>query len=305
MPAENVHHRKGKKKYTVVLIPGDEAEKTKSFSVDRIGAAALLLVSFFAIIAIGAVAILYTPVGNLVPIPAPKLEQTYGRQIAQIQDQVNHLLQEMGLLRNYNVRLRRALGENVATSDSGADTAGASRELTVAIPSMPQRYRDERSARNESTVASTAANLSSAGPGLPSGDAALRQDFEPRDVFPFTLPADGFVTRTFDVQQQHYGVDIAGKRGSGVVAAADGSVVFAGWTYDDGFMIMVSHSQGYLTVYKHNDKLLKSTGASVKRGEVIALLGNTGRTSSGPHLHFEVWKNGKAYNPDNYLLITQ
>ena len=122
---------------------------------------------------------------------------------------------------------------------------------------------------------------------------------------PLVSPAEGYVTRGFDTRHYHYGTDFAGKKSSSILAAADGSVVFSGWTYNDGFMMMLAHDRGYITVYKHNEALLKSTGSLVKRGELIALLGNTGKTSYGPHLHFEVWKDGIAYDPEQFLLTTQ
>ena len=78
--------------------------------------------------------------------------------------------------------------------------------------------------------------------------------------------------------------------------------MFAGWTFEDGNVVMLSHGSGYLTVYKHNSSLLKSTGSLVKRGEVIALVGSTGITSTGPHLHFEVLKDGLPQNPQEFLL---
>ncbi len=85
-------------------------------------------------------------------------------------------------------------------------------------------------------------------------------------------------------------------------AAADGYVVFAGWTQDDGNTIIVSHAGGFLSFYKHNHSLLKAAGMFVRRGEPIAGLGNTGETSLGPHLHFEVWKDGSPKDPAVYLL---
>jgi len=87
-----------------------------------------------------------------------------------------------------------------------------------------------------------------------------------------------------------------------VFAASDGYVVFSAWTYDDGNMIVLSHGDSYLTLYKHNQLLLTSSHAYVKRGELIAQSGSTGQTSSGPHLHFEVWKNGLPQDPQEYLL---
>jgi murein DD-endopeptidase MepM/ murein hydrolase activator NlpD len=80
-------------------------------------------------------------------------------------------------------------------------------------------------------------------------------------------------------------------------------VLFAGWTYEDGNMLIIAHGGGYATVYKHNQTLLKNTLNAVKRGEPIALLGSTGITSAGHHLHFEVWRNGVPQDPNDFLLV--
>jgi murein DD-endopeptidase MepM/ murein hydrolase activator NlpD len=79
-------------------------------------------------------------------------------------------------------------------------------------------------------------------------------------------------------------------------------VLFSGWTYDDGNVIILSHGGGVITVYKHNSSLLKSVGSMTKRGDVIALVGNTGRTSKGPHVHFEALKDGVPHDPLQFLL---
>ena len=111
------------------------------------------------------------------------------------------------------------------------------------------------------------------------------------------------MTQGFDADHRHYGIDYATKTGTPVYAATDGYVVFSGWTYDDGNMIILSHGGGYLTVYKHNQLLLRTEHAFVKRGEMIAESGSSGKTSSGPHLHFEVWKDGLPRDPQEFLLV--
>jgi len=121
-------------------------------------------------------------------------------------------------------------------------------------------------------------------------------------AFPAVMPAEGYLTRGFDAAQRHYGLDIAGSTGSLVRASADGSVVFAGWTSSDGNQIILSHPGGFLTFYKHNQSLLVPSNATVKRGEPIALLGSSGETSAGPHVHFEVWKEGVPIDPAGVVL---
>jgi murein DD-endopeptidase MepM/ murein hydrolase activator NlpD len=87
-----------------------------------------------------------------------------------------------------------------------------------------------------------------------------------------------------------------------IIAAADGNVVFSGWTYNDGYVVIMSHTSGFMSLYKHNQTILKSAGSFVRRGEPIATLGTSGTTSSGPHLHFEIWKDGIPVDPSTYMI---
>jgi murein DD-endopeptidase MepM/ murein hydrolase activator NlpD len=118
---------------------------------------------------------------------------------------------------------------------------------------------------------------------------------------PELAPVNGPVTRKFMAgPRQHYGIDISGKVGDPVLASADGLVVFAGWTPELGNMVVISHSDDYITVYGHNDRLNVQERQRVKKGDLIALLGKTGY-SMGPHLHFEVWNKGLAVDPQTII----
>ncbi|OQX82978.1 hypothetical protein B6D60_11260 [candidate division KSB1 bacterium 4484_87] len=128
------------------------------------------------------------------------------------------------------------------------------------------------------------------------------------DHVPTYLPVEGFLTTDFRrndwFRPDHNGIDIATSRGTEVRASADGVVLFANWTDDLGNLIIINHLNGFQTVYGHNQVLLKREGNYVKKGEAIALLGNSGR-STAPHLHFEVWKDGAPVDPKKYLLAFQ
>ncbi len=131
---------------------------------------------------------------------------------------------------------------------------------------------------------------------------------EPADIesVPSILPIEGFITRGFilsekGVDEDHPGIDIVAKEGSVVNASGDGIVLFSNWTYEAGNFIIIDHGNGYLSYYKHNLKNLVSERQFVRRGEPIALLGNSG-ISSGPHLHFEVWKDGQPVDPRTLIL---
>ncbi|HUN66466.1 MAG TPA: M23 family metallopeptidase [Bacteroidota bacterium] len=299
MPSQNPPERRKNRRYTVILVPEGETRKSRTVSFSSIGLLAVVAGSILVIMSIVVAAVIYTPIGSRLPIHSAEVEQRYGRQIVGIQEQLRSLVQEMSVLRAYNVQLRRALGETVDTTEINA-ARNARRDSVIRADEdvMRREAGEEGPERNEQVQAI-----------LPEGTNPV-QTLQARTKveqveFPLLQPVEGFVSRGFDPTQFHYGIDFAGKPGSVVLAAADGNVVFAGWTYDDGYMLIIGHELGFMTMYKHNKSLLKTTGTFVKRGEAIALLGNTGRTSSGPHLHFEVWKDGIARDPGDYLLTIQ
>jgi len=151
--------------------------------------------------------------------------------------------------------------------------------------------------------------------GLPADTAVLNVYSSSVSEYPaeFVLPTDvptfppvrGYVTRQFEhrtsfEQPAHHGVDVAAREGTTVDAAAQGLVIFAGWSYPYGNLIILQHKSGYQTFYGHNQVLLVEPGERVLQGQPIALLGNSGR-SSAPHLHFEIWKDGVRVNPESVL----
>ena len=125
--------------------------------------------------------------------------------------------------------------------------------------------------------------------------ASLRQ--------PVLPPLDGVVSRGYDAARGHFGLDIAADDGTPVRALDDGFVVFADWTHAGGWSIAVQHADGYLSVYKHNQRLLKRVGDRVRSREAVALSGDTGEVTSGPHLHLEIWRNGLAQDPAALLIL--
>lgn len=121
--------------------------------------------------------------------------------------------------------------------------------------------------------------------------------------FFFFTPVKGIVTTSYNMHDQHYGVDIVAKEDELVKATLDGTVLFSGFTSDDGYVIQIQHANNLTSVYKHNARVTKRTGDYVKAGEPISVIGNTGENSNGPHLHFEIWYNGLALNPQDYVVF--
>ncbi|MCK6648368.1 MAG: M23 family metallopeptidase [Bacteroidia bacterium] len=121
--------------------------------------------------------------------------------------------------------------------------------------------------------------------------------------FFFFSPLKGVVSDQFKAKEKHFGIDIVGPENEAIKATLDGTVILASWSSETGYTITVQHSNNLISVYKHNSALLKKAGDYVKAGEPIAIIGNTGEQTTGPHLHFELWYNGNAINPQDYMVF--
>jgi murein DD-endopeptidase MepM/ murein hydrolase activator NlpD len=119
----------------------------------------------------------------------------------------------------------------------------------------------------------------------------------------FYKPVKGIISSHFSLKENHYGVDIATNPKESVLATMKGTVVFTGFDANAGYIIQIQHTNGFVSIYKHNTLLLKEQGSEVNAGEAIALAGNTGNLSSGTHLHFELWYKGSPINPEDYIVF--
>lgn len=117
----------------------------------------------------------------------------------------------------------------------------------------------------------------------------------------FFPPVSGYVTASFDPSQGHFGVDIVTKQDEAIKATLDGTVIFSSFSADDGNVIHVQHSGNLISIYKHCSSLLKTVNDRVRSGEPLAIVGNSGENSRGPHLHFELWFNGSPVNPQEFV----
>ena len=154
-------------------------------------------------------------------------------------------------------------------------------------------------------------NLFSISPN--SEDSILRNYVDTQDKFNLTKnelvienkmffsPIKGGITQAFNFEEKHFAIDISADIGTPVKSVLDGKILFSEWSVDTGHVIIVDHGDNIISVYKHNSKSLKEQNDFVKAGEVIAYSGNQGNLSSGPHLHFELWKNGTPIDPEPLL----
>lgn len=119
----------------------------------------------------------------------------------------------------------------------------------------------------------------------------------------FYRPTRGMMSSGFNPEAKHFGIDIAANPNESVLATLDGTVILSTYTAETGYVIQIQHGQNFVSVYKHCSSLLKKEGDSVKGGEAIALVGNTGEKTTGPHLHFELWHRGRAIDPSKYIVF--
>lgn len=117
----------------------------------------------------------------------------------------------------------------------------------------------------------------------------------------FFAPINGIVTQHFNREAKHFGTDLVASNNSVIKATADGTVIYSDWTVDNGYCIGIQHNGNLFSIYKHNAVLLKEEGDFVNAGDAIAIYGNSGSLSTGPHLHFELWYNGTPLNPEDYI----
>ena len=117
----------------------------------------------------------------------------------------------------------------------------------------------------------------------------------------FFTPLTGLISDGYNNKKKHFGIDLVAKEKSRISSVLEGTVIISHWAYETGYVIGVQHKNDYLSFYKHNSVLLKSVGDYVNAGDHIAIIGNSGELSSGPHLHFELWHKGIPVNPENYI----
>lgn len=119
----------------------------------------------------------------------------------------------------------------------------------------------------------------------------------------FFTPVKGIVTNKFNASTKHYGVDIVAKKNEAIKSVYDGMVIFSEWSSTTGHVIALQHTNNVISVYKHNSVILKKQGTHVKVGESIAIIGESGEFTTGPHLHFELWINGNPVDPEKYIIL--
>ncbi len=295
MQHKSAHEKTASAKLTFVVL-SDAEKPSRSFKASRFQLVVIVLFGFVVIGALSVFVLIDTPIGKLI---LPEYFSTQAEQLERVralEDKVEAVQQQLSYLASYNLKLRRVLGDTMTSSDTS--TTSRLSQLPTVQPGARSVAVEPPMTGNESLQHGSEQTES----GIPQQTFVQTQLDESASLFPLLPPVQGFVTRSVDYSIQHYGLDISAPEGEAVVSPAAGEVLFADWTLAGGNTLIIAHADDYLTVYKHCERILVSVGTQVARGEIIGLVGTTGTTSTGPHLHFELWRNGKNLNPENYLL---
>jgi murein DD-endopeptidase MepM/ murein hydrolase activator NlpD len=264
--------KKPKKTFSITIIPDDGSESKGYVGVSKNKLIALVAAISVVVFISGVLFTFFTPVKLLIPDYREKLRVE--RSLLKNQMVLDSLNRQMESLDLYNTRLKSALG----ISPMNIDTAALS----------PQQ-RATSTPRNHYNFA--VENL------MTHVVQNYRQTSKPKVLEAFV---SGTLSQGFSPQTSHYGIDIATASNESVGVIADGAILFADWTYEYGYSVIVDHSH-FISFYKHCNTVFVREGMRVKKGEVIALTGSRGHESSGPHLHLEVWKDGVPVNPSQYI----
>jgi murein DD-endopeptidase MepM/ murein hydrolase activator NlpD len=197
-----------------------------------------------------------------------------------------------------------SLEDALAARDSYLQSVlNALAEKSESVPSRPKRDTTGRYKKLE--IRPTAGDLqfrkSYEQARLSAEGSIARMKYAGLSELVFFTPVTGFVVNGFDILEDHFGVDIATREEETIKSTLDGTIVFSGYSATDGNVVQVQHGSNLISIYKHCSAVLKPTGERVKSGEAIAVVGNSGERSNGPHLHFELWFNGSPINPQDFV----
>jgi murein DD-endopeptidase MepM/ murein hydrolase activator NlpD len=284
--AKNEKEKKFKKKllhkYRLVVLNEDTFEERFAIKLTRLNVFVILSLGTILLIAGTIFLIAFTTLKEYIPGYS---SSALKKQATVLNYKTDSLLQVINLNKQYYTSIRNVLTGDVASvefnRDSIIDTANIDPRGLDLKPtkedSLLRELVDKEDKYNvfESSISATNFVL-----------------------FP---PVNGTISEGYNIKEKHFAVDIVVAKNTPVKATADGTVIFAEWTADTGYVVIIEHSYELISVYKHNAAITKEQGDLVKSGEVIAMAGNAGELTTGPHLHFELWSRGYPVNPTNFI----
>ena len=273
--------------YRLVIMNEETFEDVASYRLSLLNVY-VVLSSIIVLVTIGVVLfIVLTPAKRLIP--------GYGEanalpELVEMNRELDSLEAALQAQRIYTDHFRRMLAGEVETVQDIQNEPVEFPDSALDI----QRIPEDEEIRREVSMAelqTTPVN----------NDLITRSADLPLEQMYFIAPIRGEISGRFDLDKKHFGIDILAPKDSPIKAVLPGRVISASWNSDTGFTIIIQHANNVVTAYKHNSALLKETGDFVKAGEAVAIIGNTGEQTNGTHLHFELWHNGQAVNPEKYI----
>ncbi len=269
-------------KYRLVVLNEDTFEERLAFKLTRLNVFVFgFLVAIF-LVAITTVFIAFTPIREYIPGYS---STTLQKQAVELDFKTDSLLQVINMNDTYIASVKRVLRGEISAvvinKDSIFKAAQSETDILELNPSKADSIlRAKVNNEDKYNLFETAITATD---------------------FMFFPPVNGSISAAFDLKEKHYAVDIVIPKNTPVKAIADGHVLFASWTSDASYVIIIDHGNELISVYKHNSSLTKSQGEFVKSREVIAISGSSGELSTGPHLHFELWNSGIPLNPTTFI----
>ena len=268
-------------KFRFVILNDDTFEELLTLKLSPLNIFVFSVVTIVSTIALTTTVIAFTPLKELVPGYASSKLRREAIELALTTDSLTAAIDRN---ERYIQGVQRILqGEVIDTvlQELETDTSSNNAEIVLSDPSaQDSAFREWVEEENAFTLNQGGAEL-----GIPQ----------------LISPIEGIITSGFDKATNHFAVDIAAASNTPVKTCYEGTVIFADWTSETGNIIIVQHENNLLSAYKHNSALLKEVGEFVRSGEAIAIIGNSGENSTGPHLHFELWFEGAPIDPQNFI----
>ncbi len=284
--------------HTVAVMDSEEVGQTRWYEISPARILAAWGTSLVVVGLVAASLVAFTPLRTFIPGYGTKALKQQARlnalRVAALQDSVavqQHYIKRLQQLVTGQVD---SVGRRAAMQEVPDPRPSERKTASGGLPSSDDSG-DRRRRQEQPAISASSFPASERARETPSYDL-------PSLSLPVQAPVNtGFPTRDFDASNAHFGIDIAVSEGTLVRAVGKGYVVLSDWTQGAGHTIAVQHSDGYLSVYKHNKRLLKQTGDRVQAREALAVSGSSGEVTTGPHLHFELWQNGLAQDPRPYV----
>ncbi|HFA48765.1 MAG TPA: M23 family metallopeptidase [Bacteroidetes bacterium] len=275
--------------YRMVIRNEDSLQEVASYKLTLLNVYIALSALVVLVATAVALFIAYTPAKRLIP----GYSGADHAELILLYKDLDSLDQLVRAQQRYNEGIRRML---VGDVEYAPDPPTESKSAETPPPPVARVEEDEqlRQEVEMEDIRSVTGNPKTAAVNVSPRETPLEQ-------MNFTSPVSGSVSLKFDAGSDHFGVDVIAPKNTPIKAALDGWVIASDWTLETGNTIAIQHANNTVTFYKHNSALLKKVGDYVRAGEAIAIIGNTGELTDGPHLHFELWHKGKAVDPEGFV----